>query len=102
MLKAEIGFGFKTANSSQDQSQSLSQGNVLNAGGNLNIRSTEGDIRLQHTRAEAGDTLRLDSAKDLILESGQSAQTADGKNSSLGASVGVGVSVGAQTGVYAY
>ncbi|MCI4053931.1 hemagglutinin repeat-containing protein, partial [Klebsiella pneumoniae] len=42
------------------------------------------------------------SAKDLILESGQSSQSADGKNSSLGASVGVGVSVGAQTGVYAY
>lgn len=102
LAKAEVGFGFKTANSSQDQSQSLSQGNVLNAGGNLNIQSTEGDIRLQHTRAEAADTLRLDSAKDLILESGQSAQSADGKNSSLGASVGVGVSVGAQTGFYAY
>ncbi|MDO4907530.1 hemagglutinin repeat-containing protein [Neisseria sp.] len=102
LAKAEVGFGFKTANSSQDQSQSLSQGNVLNAGGDLNIRSTEGDIRLQHTRATAADTLRLDSANNLILESGQSAQTADGKNSSLGASVGVGVSVGAQTGVYAY
>ncbi|WP_327134389.1 hemagglutinin repeat-containing protein [Neisseria arctica] len=50
----------------------------------------------------SSDILRLDSAKDLILESGQSAQTADGKNSSLGASVGVGASVGAQTGVYAY
>ncbi|WP_047761821.1 hemagglutinin repeat-containing protein, partial [Neisseria arctica] len=102
LAKAEVGFGFKTANSSQDQSQSLSQGNVLNAGGNLNIQSTEGDIRLQNTQAKAGDTIRLDSAKDLLLESGQSAQTADGKNSSLGASVGVGASVGAQTGVYAY
>ena len=102
LAKAEVGFGFKTANSSQDQSQNHSQANVLNAGGNLNIRSTEGNIHLQNTQAQAAETLRLDSAKDLILESGQSSQSADGKNSSLGASVGVGVSVGAQTGVYAY
>lgn len=102
LAKAEVGFGFKTANSSQDQSQNQSQANVLNAGGNLNIRSTEGNIHLQNTQAQAAETLRLDSAKDLILESGQSSQSADGKNSSLGASVGVGVSVGAQTGVYVY
>nr|MDD9327626.1 hemagglutinin repeat-containing protein [Neisseria sp. 51.81] len=102
LVKAEAGFGFKTAGSSQNRSQNISQGNVLNVGGNLNIRSTEADIRLQHTRAQAAGTIRLDSAADLTLEAGQSARASDGKNSSFGISAGVGVSVGAQTGVYAY
>lgn len=37
-----------------------------------------------------------------MLESGQSQNKADGKNSNAGLSVGVGASVGAQTGVYIY
>ena len=51
---------------------------------------------------KAKDQINLDSAKNIILESGQSQQKADGKNSNAGLSVGVGASVGAQTGVYVY
>lgn len=102
LFKAEVGFGFKTARSQQEQSHEHSQSNTLAAGRNLSLTSREGDIRLQNTQAKAGDTLSLDSARDIILEAGGNRQRADGKNSHLGVSGGVGVSVGAQTGIYAY
>ena len=102
LFKAEVGFGFKTARSQQEQSHEHSQSNTLAAGHNLSLTSREGDIRLQNTQAKAGDTLSLDSARDIILEAGGNRQRADGKNSHLGVSGGVGVSVGAGTGIYAY
>ncbi|WOE32000.1 MULTISPECIES: hemagglutinin repeat-containing protein [unclassified Acinetobacter] len=102
LFKAESGFGFSTSQSNQDNSYSASQNNLLNAGGNINLTSTEGDIHLKNTQVNAKDTISLDSAKNILLESGQSTENADGKNSNMGASVGVGVSVGAQTGVYVY
>ncbi|MDO5640378.1 MAG: hemagglutinin repeat-containing protein [Neisseria sp.] len=102
LAKVEAGVGFKTANASQNQSYAQSRGNSLAAGGNINLQSTAGDITLQDTRANAANTLSLDSARNITLESGQSAQHSDGKNSSAGVSVGVGASVGAQTGVYVY
>ena len=102
LFKAEVGFGFKTARSQQEQSDEHSQSNTLAAGRNLSLTSREGDIRLQNTQAKAGDTLSLDSARDIILEAGGNRQRADGKNSHLGVSGGVGVSVGAGTGIYAY
>lgn len=102
LFKAEAGLGFSTSKNNQDNSYSASQGNVLNAGGNINLTSTEGDIHLQNTQVNAKDKISLDAAKDILLESGQSKEYADGKNSNAGAQVGVGVSVGAQTGVYVY
>ena len=102
LAKVEAGVGFKTSNSSQNQSYSDSQRNTLAAGGNLKLQSTEGDIRLQHTAATAGKQLSLNAAQNIVLESGQSSRHNDGKNSSTGAQVGVGASVGAQTGLYIY
>ena len=102
LFKAETGTGFKTSKSQQDSRYAQSQSNALNAGGNISLTSREGDIRAQHSQIKAGDTIALNSAKDIILESGQSQQQADGKNSNAGLSVGMGVSVGAQTGVYVY
>ena len=102
IAKAEAGVGFKTANHSQNQSHAQSLGNSLAAGGHLNLQATAGDIRLQHTDAKAGGKLALDAAQNIVLESGQSQQHLDGKNSSTGLSVGMGASVGAQTGLYVY
>ncbi|WP_371508483.1 hemagglutinin repeat-containing protein [Neisseria sp. 27098_8_112] len=74
----------------------------LKAGGDINIRSREGDITVQGSNITAGDTIRLDSARDIRLQSAQDSQHQDGKNRNAGVQVGVGVSVGAQTGVYIY
>ncbi|WP_436897341.1 hemagglutinin repeat-containing protein [Acinetobacter gyllenbergii] len=102
IAKAETGIGFKTSKSEQNSQYANSQQNLLNAGGNINLTSTEGNIHLQNTQVKAKDTINLDSAQHILLESGQSQQKAEGKNSNAGLSVGVGASVGAQTGVYIY
>ena len=79
LFKAEAGLGFSTSKNNQDNSYSASQGNVLNAGGNINLTSTEGDIHLQNTQVNAKDKISLDAAKNILLESGQSKEYADGK-----------------------
>ncbi|QNX49862.1 hemagglutinin repeat-containing protein [Acinetobacter seifertii] len=102
LFKAEAGIGFSTSENQQNSSYATSQQNNLKAGGNVNLTSTNGDIHLQNTQVKAEDKINLDSAKNIVLESGQSQNKADGKNSNAGLSVGYGVSVGAQTGVYIY
>jgi filamentous hemagglutinin len=102
LFKAESGIGFSTNKNQQNSSYATSQQNNLKAGGNVNLTSTNGDIHLQNTQVKAEDKINLDSSKNIILESGQSQNKADGKNSNAGLSVGVGVSVGAQTGAYIY
>ena len=102
LLSVEAGFGFKTAGKEQNQHYRQSQQSSLKAGGDINIRSREGDITVQGSNITAGDTIRLDSARDIRLQSAQDSQHQDGKNRNAGVQVGVGVSVGAQTGVYIY
>ena len=102
LIKIESGIGFKSSKSQQDSSYRQSQANQLTAGGNINLISREGDIRLQNTQVNAQDSINLNSARDIILQAGQNQHKADGKNSSAGLSVGVGASIGAQTGVYIY
>ena len=102
LLSVEAGFGFKTASKEQNQHYRQSRESSLKAGGDINIRSREGDITVQGSNITAGDTIRLDSARDIRLLSAQDSQHQDGKNRNAGVQVGVGVSVGAQTGVYIY
>ena len=102
LLSVEAGFGFKTAGKEQNQHYRQSRQSSLKAGGDINIRSREGDITVQGSNITAGDTIRLDSARDIRLQSAQDSQHQDGKNRNAGVQVGVGVSVGAQTGVYIY
>ena len=102
VAKAEAGIGFSTSKNQQSTSYATSQPNQISAGGNVNLTSTAGDIHLQNTQVKAKETISLDSAKNILLESGQSQEKAQGKNSNAGLSVGVGASVGAQTGVYIY
>lgn len=56
----------------------------------------------QANQLTAKDSINLNSARDIILEADNNQHKADGKNSSAGLSVGVGASIGAQTGVYIY
>jgi len=50
----------------------------------------------------AGNTVSLDSARDILLEAGKAQLQDKSKSSNAGAEVGVGVQVGAQTGAYVY
>ncbi|WP_193059178.1 hemagglutinin repeat-containing protein, partial [Pseudomonas sp. K8] len=71
-------------------------------GGNDNLTSTSGDIHVVQGNLNAGNTLALDSAGDILLEAGKAHLQDKSKSNNAGAEVGVGVSVGAQTGVYVY
>ncbi|MCW6029519.1 hemagglutinin repeat-containing protein [Stenotrophomonas sp. SRS1] len=102
LLSAEAGIGFKSASSSADGSSTVSRGSTIQGGGNVNLTSTSGDIHVVQGNLSAGNTLSLDSARDILLEAGQANLQNKSKSNNAGAEVGVGVSVGAQTGVYVY
>ncbi|MFG3450099.1 hemagglutinin repeat-containing protein [Stenotrophomonas sp. NPDC047960] len=102
LFSAEAGIGFKSASSSADGSSTVSRGSTIQGGGNVNLTSTSGDIHVVQGNLSAGNTLALDSARDILLEAGQANLQNRSKSSNAGAEVGVGVSVGAQTGVYVY
>jgi len=102
LFSAEAGIGFKSASSSADGSSTVSRGSTIQGGGNVNLTSTSGDIHVVQGNLSAGNTLALDSARDILLEAGQANLQNKSKSNNAGAEVGVGVSVGAQTGVYVY
>ncbi|MEA9711423.1 hemagglutinin repeat-containing protein [Xanthomonas campestris] len=102
LLSVEAGVGFATNESSFNSSSQISQGSTITGGGNVSLKTTEGDLHIVQGNLKAGDTLSLDSARDLVLEAGNSSNTEQSKGSNAGFEVGVGASVGAQIGVYAY
>nr|WP_234817986.1 hemagglutinin repeat-containing protein [Xanthomonas euvesicatoria] len=102
LLSVEAGVGFATSENSFNSSSQLSQGSTITGGGNVSLKTTKGDLRIVQGNLKAGDTLNLNSARDLVLEAGSSSNTEQSKGSNAGFEVGVGASVGAQTGVYAY
>ncbi|MGN7029595.1 hemagglutinin repeat-containing protein, partial [Neisseria sp. P0001.S007] len=58
LLSVEAGFGFKSAGKEQNQHYRQSRQSSLKAGGDINIRSREGDITVQGSNITAGDTIR--------------------------------------------
>ncbi|WP_242628962.1 hemagglutinin repeat-containing protein [Xanthomonas oryzae] len=102
LLSVEAGVGFSTNESSFNSSSQISQGSTITGGGNVRLKTTEGDLHIVQGNIKAGETLSLDAARDLVLEAGNSSNTEQSKGSNAGFEVGVGASVGAQTGVYAY
>lgn len=62
LFSAEAGIGFKTADSSADSRSVVSRGSTLQAGGNLNLTSTQGDIHVVQGSSDAGNAISLDTA----------------------------------------
>ncbi|MDC8748528.1 hemagglutinin repeat-containing protein, partial [Xanthomonas campestris] len=65
LLSVEAGVGFATSESSFNSASQLSQGSTITGGGNVSLKTTEGDLRIVQGNLKAGDTLSLDSARDL-------------------------------------
>ena len=102
IIKGEVGVGFASAKSRDASDYSQAQGSTITGGNNVSLTSTEGDIKATGSSITADKTLTLNSAKDILLDAGQSTAHSVGNNRSAGLEVGVGYSIGAQTGVYAY
>ncbi|MET3008722.1 hemagglutinin repeat-containing protein [Stenotrophomonas koreensis] len=88
-MAAEAGIGFKSASSSADSHSVVSQGSTLQAGGNLNLTSTGGDIHVVQGNLSAGNSLSLDSAGDILLEAGKSQLADRSQSSNAGVEVGM-------------
>ncbi|MCW0389080.1 hypothetical protein NB722_003619 [Xanthomonas sacchari] len=102
LVQAEAGVGYATSTEAYKAGSQTAQGSTISGGGNVSLTSTKGDLHVVQGNLKAGDTLRLDAARDLVLEAGNSTATEQSKGSNAGVEVGVGVSVGAKTGYYAY
>ncbi|MDQ1835530.1 hemagglutinin repeat-containing protein, partial [Massilia scottii] len=103
LFKAEAGIGIATAKSRDQSSGSVAIGSTLTGtNGNVTLTTTEGDIKATGAGITAGKELKLDSARDIVLQSATSQTSSEGSNNSAGVEVGVGVQVGAQTGTYVY
>ncbi|QBG97646.1 hypothetical protein EYC55_22810 [Xanthomonas oryzae] len=102
ILSIEAGVGFATSDSSFDTKSQISRGSTITGGGNVSLKTTEGDLHIVQGNIKAGETLSLDAARDLVVEAGQSSGTEQSQGSNAGFEVGVGAQIGAQSGVYAY
>jgi len=103
LIKGEVGVGFASSSNSSNDKSSTAVGSTINGGGNVNLKSTEGDIHATGATLAAGKALSLDAAQNIVLDASQSTMHSDGKNNSAGVEVGVGFQAGASgTGVYAY
>ncbi|MCW0423122.1 hypothetical protein NB713_001065 [Xanthomonas sacchari] len=102
LVQAEAGVGYATSTEAYKAGSQTAQASTISGGGNVSLTSTKGDLHVVQGNLKAGDTLRLDAARDLVLEAGNSTATEQSKGSNAGVEVGVGVSVGAKTGYYAY
>ena len=102
LISAEVGVGFTSSKNSENTTYDVAQESAISGGNNVTLTTTEGDIHATGANITAGNTLSLDSAKNIILDASEDKNHFDSKRSASGIEVGVGVSVGAQTGVYAY
>ncbi|WP_371180974.1 two-partner secretion domain-containing protein, partial [Xanthomonas sacchari] len=99
LVSVEAGVGYATSTEKYKAGSQTAQGSTISGGGNVSLTSTSGDLHVVQGNLKAGDTLSLDAARDLVLEAGKSSGSEQSKGSNAGLEVGVGASVGAQTGV---
>ncbi|MDQ0737878.1 hemagglutinin repeat-containing protein [Pseudomonas sp. W4I3] len=100
-----ISLGSQKSESKQTQEQTLSQGSSLTAGNNLTIVAQgngtpgdAGDIRVQGSKLQATNEMRLAAERDIRLEAAANNQKLDGKNNSSGGAVGISLGVGSEGG----
>ncbi|AOP42287.2 hemagglutinin repeat-containing protein [Edwardsiella piscicida] len=94
-----LSFGSSTAKSETETRQTTAQSSGVSAGNNLTVSATgkapdSGNIAVTGSALQAGGDIALDAQHDITLLSAQNTQTVDGKNSSQGSSVGVGITFG--------
>ncbi|WP_392414799.1 hemagglutinin repeat-containing protein [Edwardsiella piscicida] len=94
-----LSFGSSTAKSETETRQTTAQSSGVSAGNNLTVSAAgkapdSGNIAVTGSALQAGGDIALDAQHDITLLSAQNTQTVDGKNSSQGSSVGVGITFG--------
>ncbi|WP_443137074.1 hemagglutinin repeat-containing protein [Klebsiella variicola] len=86
--------GSQSSSSRSHSEQVTTSGSTLNAGNNLTVTATGGDITVAGGQVKAGKDVTLEAFRDVNLTASQDTQQTTGSNKSSGGSIGVGVGVG--------
>ena len=89
-----LSYGKQSSHSESRLDERTASGSSLQAGRDLNVRATDGDLNVQGARLQAGRDMGLAAARDINMTSGQNSSQSSGSNKSHGGSVGVGLAVG--------
>ncbi|GMA99536.1 hemagglutinin repeat-containing protein [Pelosinus sp. IPA-1] len=96
-LKANVGINVSIGSSQMTSEQTSHTETVntsnMNAGDNVTIKATEGDVNLKGTKINAED-IKLDAAKDINIDSAENKNQTTSKTSSSSVSVGGTIGVG--------
>lgn len=87
--------GSQSSSSRSHSEQVTTSGSTLNAGNNLAVTATGGDITVAGGQMKAGKDVTLDAFRDVNLRASQDTQQTTGSNKSSGGSIGVGIGAGA-------
>ncbi|MEQ0467988.1 hemagglutinin repeat-containing protein [Klebsiella sp. JB_Kp017] len=87
--------GSQSSSSRSHSEQVTTSGSTLNAGNNLTVTATGGDITVAGGQVKAGKDVTLDAFRDVNLTASQDTQQTTGSNKSSGGSIGVGIGAGA-------
>ncbi len=97
VIGLNLSYGSQSSRSEQTSQQVVSEGSSLAAANHLTIQATGGDINVQGSRLQAGNTLDLQAQRDVNLISAENSWQQQGRNESHGSSVGAAVTGGGFT-----
>ncbi|MBM7341238.1 hemagglutinin repeat-containing protein [Pantoea coffeiphila] len=89
-----LSYGKQKSSSEQRQEEHSSSGSQLQAGRDMHIAATAGDLTVEGAQLKAGQDMALSASRDISLTSGKNSTQSSGHSSSHGGSVGAGLSVG--------
>ncbi|WP_025121277.1 MULTISPECIES: hemagglutinin repeat-containing protein [unclassified Serratia (in: enterobacteria)] len=101
-----LSIGAQKSSSTQKQVSDNVTGSTLTAGNNLSVTATgkgssanSGDVVIAGSQLKAGGDTTVDAARDILLAGAANTQQQTGSNKSSGGEIGIGLSLGKDTGI---
>ncbi|MEX2989886.1 hemagglutinin repeat-containing protein [Serratia fonticola] len=101
-----LSLGAQKASSTQKQVSDNVTGSTLTAGNNLSVTATgkgsganSGDVVIAGSQLKAGGDTTIDASRDILLAGAANSQQQTGSNKSSGGEIGIGLSLGKDTGI---
>lgn len=98
-INLSLSLGSSKSSSTSTQTSRTAVGSNVEAGNDLAVRATNGDLNVVGSKLAAGNNALLAAAQNLNLQAAANTSTSQSTSSSSSASVGVGIGLGKQTGV---
>ena len=89
-----LSYGSQKSKSENRLEEHTASPSHVQAGRDVTIRATDGDLNIQGSDLQAGRDMGLAASRDINMTSGQNSSESSGSNKSHGGSVGVGVAAG--------